>query len=104
MARTRIGDPKTALGRQRAELRQGSRHKQFVGDDSGGGAGRAAELARVRRVREEAEARERERLAHEPISAILVDLVADSLRLARTLIAFPFRMAAALRGRWPSEA
>jgi hypothetical protein len=38
------------------------------------------------------------------VSALVADLVGDTVRLARTLIAFPFRMAAALRGHRASEA
>jgi hypothetical protein len=108
MANTRMMDPKAALGQQRAELRQGARHKQFVGDDAASRAARAAELERVRQMREEregAEARERSRaIKREPISAIVGELASDAFKLARTLVALPFRMAVALRGRSPSEA
>jgi hypothetical protein len=101
-------DPKAALGRQRADLRQGARHKQFVGDDAASRAARAAELEKVRLMREErgeAEADDRRRaIRREPVSAIFSELLNDSFKLARTLVAFPFRMASALRGRRPSEA
>ena len=125
----RRADSKTALGQQRAQLRRGSRHKDFVGQDTGAAEARAAELAKVRKMQAEERAREtrvaiqrvqsreiehaygeaeqedvrRERLA-EPVSIILADLVSDSLRLARTLVGLPFRLLAALRGHRPREA
>jgi hypothetical protein len=139
MAKHRRADSKVALGQQRAELRQGSRHKRFVGDDAGEVTGHAAELAKVRQMRaeaqrrddaqqresveaaaslagaegwahprEEREERDRrspyERAREASVSELVRELVADSFRLTRTLIAFPFRIAAALRGRRPSMA
>ncbi len=127
MARMRRADSKRAIGRQRAQLKQRSRHKRFVGQDAGEQSGRASELEKVRHMQQEAaqhaaiqparapwaeyeqgwenlQHRAAERARREPLSAIVADLVADSVRLARTLIAFPFRVAAALRGHAPSHA
>jgi hypothetical protein len=104
MAKMRRTDAKEALGRQRAQLRRGARGKSFVGQDAGSSAGRAAELERVRRLRERLaaeRAREREARLHEevlrtPISALLLDVAVDGARLAGTLLALPFRVAAIL--------
>jgi hypothetical protein len=127
MAKIRRLDSKAALAQQRAELKRGARGKAFVGDDSGSSAGRAAERAKVHRMQEQHEReeverrqaeverrqaeqrareewarveleREHEERMNEPVSAIVADLVSDSLRLARTLLSFPFRMAVALWG------
>jgi hypothetical protein len=126
MAKIRRLDSKAALGQQRAELRRGARGKAFVGDDSGSSAARATERAKVHRMqelqrghetperqrqldqsRQESDRAESWRRGHgsdrmqEPVVAILADLVADSMRLARTLLTLPFRLAAALRGHHP---
>jgi hypothetical protein len=125
MAKTRRIDSKAALAQQRAELRRGARGKAFVGDDTGAAAAKADERARVHRMqelqheREAANAREagalrdaeqawaleRERgerrldeRRDQPLVALFVELAADSFRLARTLVSFPFRLALALRG------
>ena len=101
MAKTRTVDSKEALGRQRAELGRGSRHPRWVGQDRGAALARQEELAKVRRMREAQRARkERER----PVAALLAQLAGDAFRLAGTLVAFPFRLAAALRGRRAGEA
>ena len=94
-------DSKTAMGQQRAGIRQGARHQQFVGS---GPSGREAEVAKVRRMQEIQHAREERAHVEQPVSALVADLVGDAMRLARTLIAFPFRMAVALRGHRATEA
>jgi hypothetical protein len=96
MATMRRANSKTAIGQQRANLRQSARHKQFVG--AGAAEGRRAELAKVRRMQEVQQARAEADHLRKPVSALVADLVGDGVRLARTLVAFPFRMAAALRG------
>ena len=116
MGTIRRGESKAALGRQRAELRRGARGKARIGDDTGAAAGRAAELAKVHRMQEllhegererrraQAEARRGEELhaerLQEPLGALALDVVAGSLRIARTLVALPFRVAFALRPSW----
>jgi hypothetical protein len=124
MAKMRRVDSKAALARQRAEVRRGARGKMHVGDDTGSAAARAAEREKVHRMQalqreheqqdspREAENRRqalalsehrrygdrhRERLG-EPILALFGELLADSLRLARTFVLLPFRLASALRG------
>jgi hypothetical protein len=118
MAKMRRTDSKVALGNQRAELRQGSRHPQFVGADAAAGAARAAERAKVRDMQRERQGADREamrleqvlrdraaeRRSGEPLSALLADLVGDSVRLARTLLSLPLRMLAVLRRHRPNEA
>ncbi|GEJ58432.1 translation initiation factor IF-2 [Anaeromyxobacter diazotrophicus] len=103
MANVRRFDSKAALGQQRAELRRSARGKVHIGDDTGSAAGRAAERAKVHQL-QEAEHERREAARPEPLSAIVADLVTDSLKLARTLVSAPFRMAAALRGRREAHA
>ncbi len=108
---TRAGS-KEALAQQRAAVRRGARGKAHVGDDTGAAASRAAELARVRRLQDahRAEERARERAyeqarlqeqdhaarMQEPMLAIALDLASDGLRIVRTLVALPFRVAFAL--------
>jgi hypothetical protein len=101
MATTRNGDSKAAMGQQRANLRLVGRRRQFVG--AGAREGRLAEVAKVRRMQEAQRARaEAEDLR--PMSTLVADLIGDGVRLARTLVAFPFRMAVALRGHPAREA
>ncbi len=124
MAKTRRIDSKSALAQQRAELRRGARGKVHIGDDTGAAAARAAEREKVHRMQELQHAREelehrreeenrlqalalserrreeeeRQEHLHEPILALLGELVTDSLRLARTFVLLPFRIAFAIRG------
>lgn len=124
MAKMRRLDSKAALGQQRAELRRAARGKVHVGDDTGSARGRAAERAKVHRMQEAQHAeetaeerrrflqelrRERERAEqeaaevrrsehlHEPLSVLFRELLSDSVRLARTFVLLPFRVAATLR-------
>jgi hypothetical protein len=101
MATMRRAESKTVMGQQRASFRQGARHKQFIGANIGATSGRQAELAKVRELQEIQRAHATE---PKPISELVADLVGDSIRLARTLVAFPFRLAMALRGRRASNA
>jgi len=103
MAKMRRVDSKVALGRQRADLRRGAPGaKHHVGDTASASArGRAAELARVRELREE---HRRTAHAREPLSVIVSDILVHSARLARALLAIPFRMVGALRGQRPASA
>jgi hypothetical protein len=78
-----------------AQSRRGAPGKRFIGETADQSASaRRAEREKVERMAEEDTARRR---AQEPLSAILLDLVEDSYRLARTLISAPFRLAQALR-------
>jgi hypothetical protein len=123
-------DSKAALAQQRATLRRGARGKTHIGDDAGSASARAAEREKVHRMqaaqraqqaeeerrtfledlrrerqRAEREAEQARREAHqEPLSALLGELISDSLRLARTFVRLPFRVAAALRHHRPLEA
>ncbi len=124
----RRADSKAALARQRAEIRRGARGKMHVGDDTGAAAARAAEREKVHRMQElqhehEQQAHRREEdnrrqalaltdqrrhgerheeLLREPILALFGELLTDSLRLARTFVLLPFRIASALRGHGTS--
>ncbi|BDG06612.1 translation initiation factor IF-2 [Anaeromyxobacter oryzae] len=97
--KNRPGSAKDSLARQEADLRRGAPGgKRFIG-------GTAAQSQRARRAQREtvermAEIDSAEHRAREigvPVSAILAELVQDSLRLARTLLYAPFRIAQALR-------
>jgi hypothetical protein len=96
------------LGRQRAQLRRSTRHKAFVGQDAGEAAGRASEREKVKRMQRDAATRshaaEVRARQSEPLSSIVVDLVADTLRLTRTLVGLPFRLLLALRSGWNAGA
>ncbi len=105
MSKIRRLDPKATLGQQRAELRRGARGKVHIGDEDGSAAAKAAERAKVRALQEYHAAKlAAERRRDDSLSAILADLFTDSLKLARTLLSVPFRMAAALRGRGEAHA
>jgi hypothetical protein len=96
MANMRRFDSKAALGQQRAELRRSARGKTHIGDDTGSAAARAAERAKVYRMQEIRHAEEESARLPEPLAAVVADLIADSLKLARTLVSLPFRIASAL--------
>ena len=98
MAKMRRVDSKSAFRQQQAELRRSVRGKVFIGDDTGGAAARAAELARVHRMQEVLHATEEAQRVERPMAAIIADLVVDAARLAATMFTFPFRVAAAMRG------
>ena len=104
MSKHRRLDPKATLGQQRAELRRGARGKVHIGDEDGSAAAKAAERAKVRLMQEQHAAKMAAERRHESLSAILADLITDSLKLARTLLSVPFRLAAALRGRSEAHA
>ena len=104
MAKIRRLDPKAALGQQRAELKRSTHGKLHIGDDTGSAAGKAAERAKVRAMQELYAAREAAERRREPLTAIVVDLVTDTLKLARTLLSVPFRLASALRDRHEAHA
>ena len=104
MAKIRRLDPKAALGQQRAELKRSAHGKLHIGDDTGSAAGKAAERAKVRLMQEVHAAREAAERRREPLAAIVSDLVTDTLKLARTILSIPFRMASALRGRREAHA
>ncbi len=99
MANVRRSDSKAALSQQRAELRRSARGKAHIGDDTGSASARAAERAKVHRMQEIRHAEEESARLPEPMIAIVADLVSDTLKLARTVVSVPFRMASALRGR-----
>lgn len=104
MANVRRFDSKVALAQQRAQLRRSARGKAHIGDDTGSAAAKAAERAKVHRMQEIQHAREESERLQEPIVAVVADLLADTFRLARTVVSFPFRMAAALRGHREAHA
>ncbi|HEX9291716.1 MAG TPA: hypothetical protein VF904_19535 [Anaeromyxobacteraceae bacterium] len=102
MAKMRRLDSKAALAQQRADTRRGARGKAHIGDDTGSAAARAAERAKVRRMQEVQHARGEVERLRQPLSVLLVDIVADAVRLTRTVVTIPLRMALALRGHRPA--
>ncbi len=107
----RPGAERDTLGQQAAGLRRGAPGKRFVGDRAT--QSRQAKRAEVNRVVRMAEddAREREHerrldeLRQESVAQIVVELVTDSYRLARTFALAPLRILAALRrARAPAKA
>ncbi len=86
-----------ALGQQRVEVRRGAPGKRFVGDAAEQSRNdRRAQLARVERMAELDAAERRAKALGVPLRALVVDLVRDSVALARTLVAAPFRIALAV--------
>jgi len=102
MAKMRRIDSKAALAQQRAETRRGAHGKAHIGDHTGSAAARAAERAKVRRLQEVQHARQEVERLRVPVSALLIDIVADAVRLARTVVTLPLRLAMALRGHQPA--
>ncbi len=100
------GDSKAALAQQRTQLRRGARGKARIGDDAGSAAGHAAERAKVKRLRELAKQQRRAARLEQPLAPMVAGLALAGARLAVTLVALPFRLAQALRGRGahPAEA
>jgi hypothetical protein len=93
--KNRPGSARRALGQQMAQSRRGAPGKRFIGETADQSASaRLAQREKVGRMAEEDTARRR---AQEPLSAILFDLAENTYRLARTLVAAPFRLAQALR-------
>jgi hypothetical protein len=89
---------KEKLAQQGAGFRRGAPGKRFVG-----GAREQSErdhldeVKRAQRMAEIAGARQRAEAISEPIEAVLAQLVQDTVRLGRTLVLAPFRLAAAVR-------
>jgi hypothetical protein len=106
MARNRPGSAKNEIRQQEAAFRRGAPGaKQFIGGTAD--QSRAARQAERRKVERMAEIDHADRVAKEvgtPVSAILAELVQDSLRLAWTAARAPFRIARALLIRRPRTA
>lgn len=98
------GDAKSALAQQRSALRRGARGKARIGDDTGSAAGREAERAKARRVRERTLEERRAARLRQPLGPMVVSLALGVAKLAGTLAVAPLRLALALRGRAPRPA
>ncbi len=109
-SKMRPGAERDTLGQQAAGLRRGAPGKRFVGDRATQSRqAKRAELNRVVRMAEDAQEREHEdrleALREESVAQIVVELVTDSYRLARTFALAPLRILAALRrARVPARA
>ncbi len=87
-----------ALARQQARTRRGAPGKRFVGERAPQRrAARARELRAVARMAEVDAAVHRAEEIGTPVAAIVAELVEDAVRLLRSLVAAPFRIARALR-------
>ncbi len=86
------------LARQQAQTRRGAPGKRFIGERSAQSeAARREETAVVERMAEvDAAVRRAEELGT-PVAAILAELVENTVRLVRSLVAAPFRIVQALR-------
>lgn len=97
-SKNRPSSAKNAMGQQEAQVRRGAPGKRFIGETAAqSGQARQAQRDRVERMAEIDDAERRAEAIGEPLAAILAELVEDTVRLARTLLAAPFRIAQALR-------
>jgi hypothetical protein len=94
------GEDKSALRQQAAGFKRGAPGKRFIGEtaDQSATAKRTTRKKIERMAEVEAAQRRAEELG-EPISAVFAELIADALKLGRTLATAPFRIAAAMRHR-----
>jgi hypothetical protein len=96
--KNRPGAAREALGRQAARDRRNAPGKRFVGDrHAQQAADRAREVGEARRLAEIHEAERRAAAHPEPAVAVLAELVQDAVRLGRTLLSAPLRIALAWR-------
>lgn len=94
------GQDKSALTQQQAGFRRGAPGKRFIGETSAQStAARRATRKKVERMAEVDAAQRRAQELGEPVSAIVAELIADAVKLGRSLAVAPFRIAAALRHR-----
>jgi hypothetical protein len=96
--KNRPGAARAALGQQEARTRRGAPGRRFVGEGAEQSAkARRDERERVGRMAEIDAAQRRADELGTPVSAILAELVQDSVDLGRSLVSAPFRIVAALR-------
>ena len=97
MAKIRPGSAKSAMGQQEAAVRrEAPGGKRFIGGSAE--QSRAARQAERQKVERMVEVDHANHVAEElgtPISAILAELVQDTVKLARTFALAPFRIAQA---------
>lgn len=94
------GQEKSALRQQQAAFRRGAPGKRFVGETAAqSAAARRATRKKVERMAEVDAAQRRAEELGEPVAAIVAELIADALKLGRSVAAAPFRIAVALRNR-----
>ncbi len=99
-AKNRPESAREAVARQQAQTRRGAPGKRFIGERAGQSeAARLAERKKVGRMAERDSALRRAEEIGTPVAAILAELVENTVRLARSLVAAPFRIIQALRMR-----
>lgn len=91
----RPGSAKDVVGLDSARMRRGAPGRRFVGDRAA--QAREARQQELERVHQMVEDDRREKRDEASIPGILADLVVDSLRLARAIVAAPFRILEAVR-------
>lgn len=97
-SKSRPGSAKDTLAQQQAAFRRNAPGKRFIGEAAE--QSRRARKQQVEHVERLAEVDRAVRIAEDtpvPVSAVLAELVQDTVRLARSLAAAPFRIAQALR-------
>jgi hypothetical protein len=96
--KNRPGAAKRAMGQQEARFKRSAPGKRFIGEAAEQSERARSEVRKkVERMAEIDAATHRAEEIGVPVSAILAELVQDTVRLARTLGAAPFRIAHALR-------
>jgi hypothetical protein len=99
-AKNRPDAARQAIAQQAATQRRGAPGRHFVGDAAEQRSeAKAVERRKVGRMIEVDHARHEAERIEVPVSAILAEIVQDALKLARTLVAAPFRIALALATR-----
>jgi hypothetical protein len=97
-AKNRPRSAKATMSQQEARDRRGAPGKRFIGETAAqSGQAREAERKKVERMAEIDAAERRAVEIGTPVTAILAELLADTLRLARTLAWAPVRIAQAIR-------
>jgi hypothetical protein len=93
-------DARQSLARQQSQTRRGAPGKSFIGEKAAQSeAARLAERHKVGRMAERDSALRRADEIGTPLAALLAELVENSVRLLRSLVAAPIRIAQALRQR-----
>jgi hypothetical protein len=97
MRKNRRGSAKQAYGQQDAAFRRGAPGKKFIGEGAEQSyAAKQAERHKVARMAEVDSANRTAERIGVPVSAIVAELVQDTVKLAGTLVRAPYRIAAAL--------
>jgi hypothetical protein len=98
--KNRPDSARQTLARQKTQTRRGAPGKRFIGEQAGQSeSARLAERHKVERMAERDSATRRAEEIGIPLAAIIAELIENTVRLARSLMAAPFRILGALRER-----